>query len=200
MLSEEKNKLMQDFERELWFYLDGDLPESRKKFWDEHLSKNSELLEYFNETKAVLNLYQEYSFEEVEESRYNEIIWAATKKAGIIAKVKSIFSQAEENKPGVAISKPMLAFAAMLIIASIVLLSISREPNAVKNVSSEILEWDAKSITNTIDKMGVSISYLKNDNFYDYYNYQQTSDKWSQDVYFIKKEIEDLKNETTIND
>ena len=57
-MNQEQKQLYKEFEKEVWLYLDNDLPEERMKYWEEQLQKYPGLNSYIQDYNFVAeNIY-----------------------------------------------------------------------------------------------------------------------------------------------
>lgn len=181
----EIEKLKEEFEKEIWFYIDNSLSTKRKNFWDEKLIDFPELKAEFKETAKVLDIYNEFSNEDLLDVKFETIINNAVQKK------KNDFIKFIETENRTV----KLAFGAMLAAASIVILLLSSRPNPVKNISADLLDWNAEKLNTKIDDIGNSLMFMKNNEAKEYFQEKLANDKWTRDVYNINKSIQKIKNE-----
>ena len=177
--------LKREFEKEMWLYLDDSLTPERKEFWNEKLIDFPELKNELDETEKALNIYNELVQDDLLDSKYETIITKSTEKK------KNRFLKFLQTENRVI----KLAFSGTLAAASIVILLFSNKPNPVKNISSDLLDWDAEKINTQIDDIGTTLLLIKDDEAKKYFQEKLANDKWTRDVYNINKSIQKMKNE-----
>ncbi len=195
MLSEKSN-LAQQFELEIWLYLDNELDTERMKFWEEQIERSRELKEIVNETKQVLNLYDSEALNDIDDPVFDAMVRkASANKFRPIEFIKRLLGlPGGESEAGFNTTK--LAFGSMLIIAGFALFLISGKPNQVKNISSDLLDWEGESINEQINELNGGLTLIENDKLQEYLMYKRNSDKWSQDVFRIEKQLKNLMEKT----
>ncbi len=196
MSSENNNNLVRDFEKEIWLYLDNDLPESRMNFWNEKIESVPEILELLNETKQTLNIYDSNMISDVDDEAFSRMLNRATSRSSFLEKVKRLipgFSAAPEGNEA---NIQKIAFGGVLVIAAMVIFMLTEKPNPVKTISSDVLDWNAESITTQLLDINNSLSLAKDDKMREFILYKKTSDEWSRDVYTIEQRLNQLKKDT----
>ena len=177
MSSENKDNLIRDFEKEIWLYLDNDLPESRMKFWNENIESVPELLELLNETKQTLNIYDSNMISDVDDASFNKMLARATSRASFINKVKQFVpgfnTAADDSKANV----HKIAFGGVLVIAAMVIFILTEKPNPVKTISSDVLDWDAETITTQLFDIQNSLIIAQDDKMREFILYKKTSER-----------------------
>ena len=58
-MNQEEKQLFEEFEKEVWLYLDGDLSESKMNFWKQKIEELPELKNYIEEYKNISEAYNE---------------------------------------------------------------------------------------------------------------------------------------------
>ncbi|MFC2134193.1 hypothetical protein ACFLR4_03940 [Bacteroidota bacterium] len=189
MQSEEK--LLEEFELEMWLYIEESLPEDRMKFWSGHLNNSPELKQMLDDSLKVLSLYDESAVNELSDPVYNEMIEKATlKPANIFELIKNKF----ENIFTPAFNSYRLAFGAAIIIVFIVVTSIIEKQNGNGIDINSSLDWKGNALTSQLDKMDNSINSIKSDNSLEYQMYRFTKDKFDVAIQSIGDRIDKLRN------
>lgn len=195
MLSD-KSKLAEQFELEIWLYLDNELDDDRMKYWDDKIAKSEELRIILNETKETLNIYSAESLHDIDNPTFKDMLDKATDRR---ISFKSIFRRlfgfdSTEEERG--LGKTKIAFGSMLAIAGLVMFLVSEKPNPVKNISSDLLDWEPETISEQLDEIDGGLTLMENNKLKQYLLYKNTQDDWSKDVLLIEKQIEDLMERT----
>lgn len=196
------NKLLLEFEKEIWLYIDKDLPEERIHFWTKAINENVELQNLLESTNSFSAMYNESSDYNLDNEIFDKIINQTISKKSTIVKIRNYFfnllDQGEEHLPG------KIVFASFLIICAIVISLVSNKPNSVKTVTnvvkSEILEWDPQTIDSQIKKIGTLLLFAKNDKYKKYYMNKIASNEWDKNTYGIESRIEKIKNDLGNNE
>jgi hypothetical protein len=196
MLSENKNNLIRDFEKEIWLYLDNDLPESRMNFWNDNIESVPELLELLNETKRTLNIYDSNILSDVDDETFDSMLKKATAPATLLNKLKRLLPGPTSVSDGSDANIQKIAFGGFIVIAAMVIFMMTEKPNPVKTISSDVLDWDADVITTQLSDIQNSLFLAKDDKMREFILYKETSDDWSRSVYTIEQRLNQLKKET----
>jgi len=190
-MQHENNFLIEEFEKEVWLYLDNDLPEERLNYWRNHLASNPALKLWLDEIQSTLKTYDELVIDNINDISFNQMINNAVNKKTLFSQIKSLFNT--ENSSGGFI--PKIAFGSFLVIASLIILLLSEKPNPVNTISAELLDWDDKSTSVQISNINTALSLIENNNLKKYLLYKKTHDKWSRDIYTLEKQIKNLNSE-----
>ncbi|MGD8780613.1 MAG: hypothetical protein PVH88_16805 [Ignavibacteria bacterium] len=194
-----KENLLKKFETEMWLYLDGSLPEDQMNFWDKKINDSPELKNMLDETNKVLELYDNYSEAEPDSKYYKKVIEKTLSQKTLTERIESLFN-IKKKKTSRDNGLLKIAFGSVLIVASIIILMISKSPNPVKNISTELLEWDPDEITEQIRDAENTFSFIKNDEAKKYIIQKISNDEWSRDVYQIGSKIKQLNKEVNVNE
>jgi hypothetical protein len=193
MLSNTKH-LVEQFECEVWLYLDNDLSPERMKFWNEKIIEHRELKSLLDENEKLLELYEKTPLNEFSEVRYSEIVSQAVKKKNTVSEFIQKVNPFKIEKDRI-FSPVKIAFGGAMAAAAIVILLLSNKPNPVKNLSNEILDWNSEGISEQISEMSTSISLLRDENFKDFLINKRNKEKLDRDIFTISSGIEKLKEE-----
>lgn len=193
MLSKTK-QLIEQFEREVWLYLDNDLSPERMKFWNEKIVEHKELKSLLNENRKLIKLYKNVPLSEFSEVRYSEIVSQAVKKKNTVSDFIQKINPFKIEK-GRIFSPVKIAFGGAMAAAAVVILLLSNKPNPIKNLSNEILDWNSEGISEQISEMSTSISLIRDENFKDFLINKRNKEKLDRDIFTISSGIEKLKEE-----
>ena len=152
-------RLVEQFEREVWMYLDNDLSPERMKFWNEKIIEHQELKSLLDENKKLVELYEKVPLNEFSEARYSEIVSHAVKKKNTLSDFIQRVNPFKIEKDRM-FNPVKIAFGGAMAAAAIVILLLSNKPNPVKNLSNEILDWNSEGISEQISEVSTSISKI----------------------------------------
>jgi len=197
-MKQDKNQLYKEFEKELWLYLDKDLPEERMQFWENKISENPELSQYLEDYIEVSQMYGQISdSSSIDNTKFDMMIDKAITQNNILHKIENYFSNLFSTDTDFAFGK--IAFASMLIIGAIAISLISNKPNPVVNftesVNAELLEWDADFVDNQISKVGTLLKVASDEDYRKYYKYKMKSGSVEKNINLINNDIKSLKDE-----
>jgi len=184
--------LIEEFEKEVWLFLDNNLPSERMSFWETQIRNNLVIKQKFEEIQNLISEYDAFPSEELEHTKFKAMISNATKRERLFPNLKSLFSSNNDSESVI----PKMAFVTSLTIAAIVMLLLSQKPNPVKELSTELFEWNDEITTTQIQNISNSISLVDNENLKNYIMYNLSSDEWSRDIYSIKNQIQNLDKKT----
>ena len=188
-MSQEKNQLFEEFENEMWLYLDKDLSEERMEFWNNKLKEIPELKNMLDEYYVVSDAYNKVKEVNLTDEKFNSFVDAAISKTSLLQKIstalKKIFSTDSEFAFG------KIAFASVLIIMAVVISFLSNRPNPVVNltnsINNEILEWDPDFVDDQITKVGNLLKVAKDDQYRKYYRYKLGSSNVDKNLNLINR-------------
>jgi hypothetical protein len=187
-------RLVEQFEREVWLYLDNDLSPERMKFWNEKIIVHQELKSLLDENKKLVELYEKVSLNEFSEARYSEFVSHAVKKKNTLSDFIQKVNPFKIEKDRM-FNPVKIAFGGVMAAAAIVILLLSNKPNPVKNLSNEILDWNSEGISEQISEVSTSISKIRDENFKEFLNNKRGKEKLDRDIFTISSGIEKLKEE-----
>ena len=193
MLTNTKH-LVEQFEREVWLYVDNDLSPERIQFWNEKIIAHSELKSLLDENRKLLELYKNIPLNEFSEARYSEIVSKTVKKKNRAATLIQKINPFRIEKDRI-FSPVKIAFGGTMASAAIVILLLSNKPNPVKNLSNEILDWNSEEISQQISEVSTSISLMRDENFKDFLNNKRNKEKLDRDIFTISNGIQKLREE-----
>jgi len=196
------NKLLLEFEKEVWLYLDKDLSEERMQFWENAIKENADLQNVLDSTNTFSAMYNESIDFNLENEKFDKIVDKTISKNSLLSKTKIYFLQLLDHGEEHLFGK--VAFASFLIVSAIIVSLISNKPNSVKTVTnvvkSEILEWDPQTVDNQIKKIETLLLFAKNDKYKKYYMNKIASNEWDKNTYGIENRIEKIKNDLGKNE
>jgi len=178
------------FEAEMWQYLDCSLSEKQMRFWEEKINQLPVLQEMLKEQDEIIQLYNSTDIDELEDSKFSYMVEKATSEVGIWSRLKALFKIDGNN------FIPKVAFSAVVLIASFVVLLISKNPNPVNSITKVAFSWSEDSIDKGFASISSNISFLENEDLRRYYIYSRTKNEWDREILSITKEVNNLINET----
>lgn len=198
-MSSQDKYIIEKFEKIAWLYISGELPEEELSFWEKEIDKNNHLKRYLDEITEAENIYKEMEFEDISEAKYLQAFENATNKSKsfslklFISRI--IYGTSEEINPGYKI-----AFTSVIIVAALVIFLLSKNPNPVKDISSELLSWENESVSSEINEIEDGLYLMKNKEVDENIKMRITSDPWDNEIYTIKNQIKLLENELSGNE
>ena len=190
-MQSKESKLLEEFETEMWLYIDESLPDDRIKYWDVKIEEFPKLKEMLDESQNVLSLYDESAEYELNESKFNDMIKrAAVESNKPLNNIKEFFY----NRIFPFLSSYRLAFGAAIIVLFALLTFIIEKPNNNNVLPPSSLDWKGKSLSSKMESVDNSIRTIKTEETMEYQMYRFTRDKFDRAVQSIGDRINKLKN------
>jgi len=196
-MSQEKNQLSKEFEKEVWLFIDRELPEERMSFWQKKLKEIPELNDFIEDYRLISESYEEVKEIQLDSDKFNTMINKAVNRNSIIIKTRIFLENTFSTNSDFAFGK--IAFASALIIAAVAISFLSNRPNPVvkitNSINSEILEWDADFVDNQISKVGTLLRVAKDEDYRKYYKYKLSTPNVDKNLNNINRNIKSLRDE-----
>jgi len=196
-MNQEKDQLFKEFEKEVWLFLDNDLPKQKMEFWNKKLIEIPELKKLINYYRSISNLYKDSEEIELSSEKFDKMIDSALSKNTFFAKIKNFIQTLLSGESELAFGK--MAFASALVIAAIVISIVSNRNNPVvkmtQTINEELLDWDADFVDEQIGKVGNLLKVTKDDEYRKYYRYNQSTSSVEKNINNINDNIKALKKE-----
>lgn len=196
-MNQEEKHLFQKFEKEVWLFLDGDLPESRINFWKKNIEEFPFLKKYIEEYKSITKVYYKNMNVDIPDYKFDQIIDEAINKNLYFENIKHYINYLFSNNSEFVFGK--IAFGSALIIAAIFISVIFNKTNPISNITntinSKVLDWDANSVDDQINKVGTLLKIAKDEEYRKYYKYKLSPATVDKNIKLISKNIETLKEE-----
>jgi len=196
-MNQEQEHLYKEFEREVWLYLDNELPEERMKFWEEQMEEIPELRNYIKDYNFLAESFSKIKEIDIGKDTYNAMVDKAVSQKSFEIRFRKFFEKLFSNDAEFSFGK--IAFASALIIAAVLISFLSNKPNPVVNITnsinSELLEWDADYVDNQISRVGTLLKVAGDDDYRKYYKYKQSADNVDKNLDLINTNIKTLKEE-----
>lgn len=194
-MNEELKKLFERFEIEMWLYIDGFLSSEEKNFWDEQLSKHSELKNYYENTLDSLLKYDLQNENILSDNEFKEMIDFTVNKGTILSPADNFITHILETLFSNSMSNVKVILTGVLSVIALLILLTTEKPNAVKSISKDILSWQGESINQEISSVNNSLDVLSAEEWEKYQYFKATHDDWEQTFYLIDSEIERMQKE-----
>ena len=180
--------IIEEFEKDIWLYLDNDLPTERMNYWSNQIQQNPEIRTKLNEAQSILTTYNNLSGVNLDNVKFEKMIQTATKQERLFLKIKSFFLNKNESKS----LFPKMAFVTTLTIAAIVILVLSQKPNPVNKISNELLDWNDEITSTQIQNISNSISLIENDDMKKFILFKTTQGELNKNIYRLENKIKNL--------
>ena len=196
-MNQEQKQLYKEFEKEVWLYLDNDLPEERMKYWEEQLQKYPGLNSYIQDYNLVAESYDKIKEADIGKDKFDLIINKTISKKTFEIRFRNFFEKLFSNEAELSFGK--IAFASALIIAAVLVSFLSNKPNPVvkitNSINSQLLEWDADFVDDQISKVGTLLKVAGDEDFRKYYKYKQSTTDVDKNINLMNTNIRTLKEE-----
>ncbi len=190
-----RNYLKEEFEREMWLYIEGSLNKDRINFWDLKLKENSELKDILESNLDLLETaYQ--SPVKLSLSEFDDLVEKASDSSflqNILIYFRETFTNKEKHLP-------KLAFGITLIIAAVMFSIISDKPHPIKEVPGDILSWNPSGITQKISNVENYFYSIKLEEQKEAEIQKLTNEEWQNNYYNVESDLELIKNDLKENE
>jgi hypothetical protein len=151
-----------DFEEAVYLFIDEDMPAERKKIFDNHLVECNKCQFLLNEVNEILTRAKKELPDDLLDAKFDRMIEKAVskKKTGLI---EFIFPQ-NTLKEKFAFSVKIAIVGGLAVIALVISLT-SRQPNTIKTISNDLLDWEGKSINSQINDVKNTLDVLQENNW-----------------------------------
>ena len=196
-MNQEEKQLFHKFEKEVWLFLDGDLPESRMIFWKQKIDELPELKNYIDGYKSISDDYAGELNIDIPEYKFDKMIDIAISKNSYFENIKFYIKKMFSAESEFVFGK--IAFTSALIIAAIFISIISNNTNPITNmkntINQEVLDWDADFVDDQISRISTLLKLTKDEEYRKYYKYRSTPQRVDKNITLINGNIETLKKE-----
>lgn len=186
-------ELIEQFEIEVWLYLDNDLSESRKLFWDEQINLNPQLNEILKDAEITNSLMQkETSVPELSETKFNEILDKTIQKKQKIFFVDFLKRNSIDKNISNAKVLVMTAAAAAAIALMIIL-----PEKTTENIDEALNKyaWKSQPVEEKIDKINYQFENIKEKEFNQQVFTNYNISGWDMKVNNIYGRIKQIENQ-----
>ena len=196
-MNQEEKQLYKTFEKEVWLYLDNELPEERQAFWDHKINEHQEFRNYLNDCLDIGNTYRSTININLNEDTYNLMIEKAIANNSFIEKLKVFFTGLISSEYEFIFGK--IAFASFLIVAAIIISIVSNRPNPVEQltntINNQLLEWNPIYVDKKISKVENLLRLAKDDDYKRYTKYGLNPENVDKNINLIGNNIDELKKD-----
>lgn len=171
--------ICKDFESEVYTFISGELSENRKIFWEKHLLNCGTCISELEDVQNIVSTVKENEYQDVDNETFGKMIETAAKKKRTW--LQSIFSNPFYDEKKIFYGKAALAGA--LVTVAIIISFVSRQPNPVKNIPAELLDWDGGKVTAQINELKNTINIL-------------SEDDWDKQIMLINQNMKKLEKQS----
>jgi hypothetical protein len=196
-MNPKEDQLYKNFEKDIWLYLDKQLPNEKQIFWDDQLKNNHGLQEYLNNYLSISSDYKISTKVDIDDIKFDLMIEKAMSKNSFIHNVKQFFEDLFSTDSEFNFGK--IAFASFLIVAAVIFSIVSDKTNPVNNftktINNKLLEWDPEYLETKVDKIENLLKLAKDEDYKKYYMYGLNSQNVDKNIHFIGNNINELKKD-----
>ena len=181
-----------EFEKEVWFIIDGTIDEKRKSFWLNQINEHKELKLIYDEILSVTDFYSEEEYD-ISNDKLIRILSLtkspSSRKRKIVEILKNLLSSEDESNQ----LKVIIGGA----LASLALIFTLLSPNNIidSTTEKEIFTWEGTEITDVINSIRDNNSTEENEIAKKYIMDQIKKDEWKSSVFTIASRIDELEKE-----
>ena len=199
-MDDTNKKLCEEFENEMWLFIDHSLEEERNKFWQNHLVSCSDCSSLLKISSETIEQYNRVPLDDLSDDSYEKIISTVTAD---IERIEHIVMPIKGNRSLFEIfGFYKLTFGGALVAAAIIFLFITfindpKIPEIKKVIPKQILAWNDKQTTDRLEKVGDQIYSLKTDEWDIYFIRKNKKENWNKALSSIQKQIRKMQKEVT---
>lgn len=161
-MSNDEKMICKEFEREVYLYLDNDLSTDRKKYWRQHITSCKTCSSLISDVEIVIKNAHVELTEDLLDAKFDKMVeQAIQKKRFKIA--EWLFPQGTAKEKYIFSLK--LTVVGVLAAIAVVISLTSNQPNAVKTISNELLDWEGNKITSQINEIKNTMNLIHEDNW-----------------------------------
>ncbi len=158
----DENMICSEFEKEVYLYLDNDLLTDRKEYWKQHVVNCKTCSSFISEVEIILDQAHVELTEDMFDAKFNAMVKKAVQKKEF--KIAEWLFPQGTAKEKFAFSLKLAVVGVLATIAIIISLT-TRQPNTVKTISNELLDWEGKKVTSQINEIKNTIDMIHEDNW-----------------------------------
>ena len=158
----DESMICNEFEKEVYLYLDNDLSTDRKEYWKQHITSCKTCSSLIGELEIILDQARVELTEDLPEAKFDTIIENAVQKKKF--KIAEWLFPQGTAKEKYAFSVKLAVVGVLAAIAIIISLT-NQQPNTVKTISNELLDWEGKEVTSQINEIKNTINMIHEDNW-----------------------------------
>ncbi|MBI5730813.1 MAG: zf-HC2 domain-containing protein [Ignavibacteriales bacterium] len=161
-MNNDEKMICKEFEREVYLYLDNDLSTDRKKYWRQHITSCKTCSSLISDVEIVIKNAHVELTEDLLDAKFDKMVeQAIQKKRFKIA--EWLFPQGTAKEKYIFSLK--LTVVGVLAAIAVVISLTSNQPNAVKTISNELLDWEGNKITSQINEIKNTMNLIHEDNW-----------------------------------
>lgn len=194
-----KRNTCEQFNHQMWLYIDESLNKKEMLFWDNHLKVCETCRKLLSESLDAINSYDGIPLEDLPERDYQRLINKAAKNTITNNSVRTIKIPERRSLLEI-IGVYRLTFGCAVVVGALVFLLITfiKDPK-IPRINNEIprhfLSWDNERLSERLSNIEDQIISLKIDDWDIYLIKDNRKEKWSNEVRSIQKQIRKMKKQ-----
>lgn len=192
-MKNKKKTICEEFEKEIFLFQEGSLPEERIELIEHHLGICRSCQAVFKDVRDVITAYESLAKEDVDENRFNYMIRKSMRSEILsgkyVQKRKSLVEM-------FGFYKLSLGGAAVVAAMILIIISFLREPSIENKIPYELLDWNGDKIESKIEQIENQIISLKSDEWDIYIVRKNEKESWNATLKNIRNQIDELKKTT----
>ena len=192
-MKNKKKMICEEFEKEVFLFQEGSLPEERIELIEHHLGFCRSCQAVYKDLTDVIAAYENLAKEDVDENRFNYMIRKSMGSEILPGK------NAKKRKSLVEMfGFYKLSFGGAAVVAAMILIIISflRETNIESKIPYELLDWNGDKIESKIEEIENQIISLKSDEWDIHIVRRHEKENWNATLKNIRNQIDELKKTT----
>ena len=187
--------LIEEFEKEVYLFIDGSLPFEKMAFWEKKIEEVTEIRRLYNENLYILGTLEDLDTADIPVEKFDSMLRKAVSKKGLLHRVRAIIYNFgdSDSKGGLNISR--IALGSALIIAAFSIWIISNKPLPVEEIDSEILEWSGSQINDKISELEGMIYAIQKEEAVNQELSKKSLDKWDANYHNIERSLKEMKKD-----
>ena len=199
-MDDTNKKLCEEFENEMWLFIDHSLDKEKEKLWQNHLAICPHCSTLLKTSVETIENYSKIPLDDLLNGSYKNIINTITadkeKPEHLVLPIKrnrtltEIFGFYKLTLGGALV-------AAALIILFVTFINDPKIPEIKKELPKQILAWNDNQMADRLEKVGNQIYSLKTDEWDIYFIRKNKKENWSKALSSIQKQIRKMQKEVT---
>ncbi len=179
-MSNDGKMICKEFEKEVYLYLDNDLLTDRKEYWRQHIASCKTCDSLISDVEIILDKACVELTENLLDAKFDKIVEQAVRKKRF--KIAEWLFPQGTAKEKYAFSLKLAVVGVLAAIAVVISLT-TNQPNTVKTISNELLDWEGEKITLQINELKSKINLIH-------------EDEWDKQIMILDQRMKNLEKES----
>ncbi len=179
-MSNDEKMICEEFEKEIYLYLDNDLSADRREYWRQHIASCKTCDSLISDVEIILDKACVELTEDLLDAKFDKMVEQAVQKKRF--KIAEWLFPQGTVKEKYAFSLKLAVVGVLAAIAVIISLT-TNQPNTVKTISNELLDWEGKKVTSQINELKNTINLIHEDN-------------WDKQIIMLDQRMKNLEKES----